>query len=135
MTGSECGDGMQRLTERRQKVTVMTVSTLRSHLESISRRGRRFTVHKVQGERAVIRCDYTAVGVRKHTDVVLPAYPTGYESDAPPRNVNVVLDPLEFVNAETCADHDVFAALLGEEVLAHYEKMHQQVGLSMSRCC
>ena len=126
---------MQRLTERRQSVTVMTVSTLRSHLESISRPARRFRVHKVQGDRAIVRCEYAVAGTRKHTDVVLPAYPTGYESDTPPRNVNVVLDPLEFVNAESCADHDVFAPLLGEEVLAHFEKMHPHVGLSMSRCC
>jgi hypothetical protein len=126
---------MQRLTERRQNVTVMTVSTLRVHLEDISRSGRRFTIHKVRGERVFIRCDYAVAGMRKHAVVVLPAYPTGYESDVPLRNVNVVLDPLEFADAETCADRAVFAPLLGEEVLAHYQKMHQQTGLSMSRCC
>lgn len=113
----------------------MTVTTLRSHLESISLPACKFSLHKVQGDRVSVRCDYTVSGVRKHADVLLPAYPTGYESDAPPRNFNVVLDPLEFVDADTCADHDVFARLLGEEVLAHYEKMHPHVGLSMSRCC
>ena len=113
----------------------MTVTTLRSHLESISRPACRFSLQKVQGDRVSVRCDYALSGIRKHADVLLPAYPTGYESDAPPRNFNVVLDPLEFVDAETCADHDVFAPLLGDQVLAHFEKMHPHIGLSMSRCC
>ena len=126
---------MHRLTGRRQNVTVMTVSTLRAHLETISGPACRFTIHKVHGDHVSICGHYTLSGIRKHSYVLLPAYPTGCPSDAPCSNLNVVLDPLAFVDAQTCADRDVFASLLGNETLAHYEKMHQQEALSVSRCC
>ncbi len=126
---------MLTLTARRQNVTVMTVSTLRSHLDDISRPACRFTVDKVHGDRVSIRGDYALSGVRKHASVVLPAYPTGCPSDSPCHNLNVVLDPLEFVGADTCAERNLFAPLLGKEALAYYEKMHQQQGLHVTRCC
>ncbi len=126
---------MLTLTARRQNVTVMTVSTLRTHLDEISRPDCRFTIDKVRGDRVFIRSDFTLSGVRKHASIVLPAYPTGCPNDSPCHNLNVVLDPLEFVGADTCAERDVFAALLGEEALTHYEKMHQQQGLHVTRCC
>lgn len=126
---------MLTLTARRQNVTVMTVSTLRSHLDDISRPACRFTIDKVRGDRVSIRSDYTLSGVRKRACVVLPAYPTGCPNDSPCHNLNVVLDVLEFAGADTCAERDLFAPLLGEEALTHYEKMHQQQGLHMTRCC
>ncbi len=126
---------MLTLTARRQNVTVMTVRTLRAHLDEISRPDCRFTVDKVRGDRVSVRSDYTLSGVRKHASVVLPAYPTGCPNDSPCNNLNVVLDVLEFVGADTCAERDLFAPLLGEEALTHYEKMHQQQGLHMTRCC
>ncbi len=126
---------MHLLTERHQNVTVMTVSTLRSQLESISRRSCRFTIHKVHGDHVSIRSDCAESGIRKLSYVVLPAYPTGCPNDAPCSNLNVILDPLTFIDADTTAERDVFAPLLGHETLAHYEKMHQHVGLTVSRCC
>ena len=126
---------MHLLTERHQNVAVMTVSTLRSHLESISQRASRFTIHKVHGDHVSIRSDHAEAGTRKLSYVVLPAYPTGCPNDAPCSNLNVILDPLRFIDADTTAERDVFAPLLGHEALAHYEKLHQEAGLSVSRCC
>jgi hypothetical protein len=126
---------MLTLTARRQNVTVMTVSSLRDHLDAISRPTCRFSVEKVRGDRVSIRSDFTLGGIRKHASVVLPAYPTGCPNDSPCHNLNVVLDVLEFVGTDTCAERDMFAPLLGEEALTHYEKMHQQQGLHMTRCC
>lgn len=69
-----------------------------------------------------------------HPAVILPAYPTGHADDQP-TNPNVVLDPIEFVNAENHADLELFVPLLGHEVLTHYEKMHAAAGMPLSRCC
>jgi hypothetical protein len=126
---------MHTLTARHQIVTVMTVSTLREHLERISSPSCRFTVHKVQRDRVSVRSESSPSGKKKHTYVLLPAYPTGYPGDAPCNNLNVVLDPVEFVDVETCAEREIFAPLLGEEKLAHYEKMHPHAGIPVSRCC
>ncbi len=113
----------------------MTVSTLRSHLESVSAPGCRFTIHKVLRDHVSVRGDYVLSGKSKHSYVLLPAYPTGSPDDAPSNNLNVVMDPLEFEEVDTCAERDIFAPVLGREVLAHYEKMHPHAGLTVSRCC
>ena len=123
------------LTGRRQKVTVMTVSTLRSHLESVSGPGCRFTIHKVHRDRVSVRGDYVHSGKSKHSYALLPAYPTGSPDDAPCNNLNVVLDPVDFEDVDTCAERDLFAPVFGPEVLAHYEKMHPHAALPVSRCC
>jgi hypothetical protein len=126
---------MHMLTARRQNVTVMTVSTLRSHLESISDPACRFTIHKVHRDRVSVRSDYVLSGKRKHSYVLLPAYPTCSPDDAPCNNLNVVLDPLAFVDVDTCTERHVFAPVLGHEILAYYEKMHPHAGIPLSRCC
>lgn len=113
----------------------MTVSALRSHLENLSSATSRFTIDKVHRDRISIRCDYQFAGKKKHSHVTLPAYPTGSPDDAPANNLNVVLDPLDFANVETDAEREVFAPLLGHEMLAHYERMHPDSGLPVSRCC
>lgn len=134
-TRTDAGNAMHMLTGRRQNVTVMTVNTLRSHLESFSRPDCKFSIDKVHRDRVSIRADYFLSGNRKHSCVLLPAYPTGFPGDAPCNNLNVVLDPLSFVDADTHAEYHVFLPLLGHEVLAHYEKLHPQEGLPISRCC
>jgi hypothetical protein len=126
---------MHTLTARHQIVTVMTVSTLRAHLERISGPACRFTIHKAHRDRVSIRGEYSLSGKRKHSYVLLPAYPTGYPGDAPCNNLNVVLDPLDFVDVETCAERETFAPLLGKEMLEYYEKMHPHAGMPVSRCC
>lgn len=126
---------MHLLTGRRQIVTVMTVSTLRSHLESFSGPTCRFAIHKVDRDRVSVRAEYVFSGQKKRSYVLLPAYPTGYPDDAPCNNVNVVLDPVDFVDVDSCAERDVFAPVLGQEMLAYYEKMHPHAGLTVSRCC
>ena len=126
---------MHLLTGRRQNVTVMTVSTLRSHLESVSRSACKFSVHKVDRDRVSVRGEYVLAGKKKRSYVLLPAYPTGYPGDAPCNNLNVVLDPLDFVDVDTCAERDVFAPVLGQEMLEYYEKMHPHAGLTVTRCC
>lgn len=126
---------MHMLTRRRESVTVMTVNTLRSHLEDISSLGCRFSIHKVHRDRVSIRGDYVLFGKRKHSEILLPAYPTGFAGDAPCNNLNVVLDPLAFIDADTHAEREVFVPLVGHEMLTYYEKMHMAEGLPMSRCC
>ncbi len=126
---------MLRLTARCHNVTVMTVSTLRDYLESVSGAGRKFSVARVRGDRVSIRCDYTQAGKKKHASVWLPAYPTGWPDDVSCNNLNVVLDPLEFEGASSCGEQAQFAAVFGEEVLAHYEKTHPASTLPISRCC
>ncbi len=126
---------MRMLTGRRQNVTVMTVSTLRSHLESISSATCRFSIDKVHRDRVSVRSDYIVSGKRKCSYVLLPAYPTGSPDDAPCNNLNVVLDPLGFVDVDTCAEREVFAPVLGHELLAYYEKLHPHAGLVVSHCC
>ncbi len=126
---------MHLLTRRFENVLVMTVNTLRSQLEEISTRDCTFTIHKVQRDRVSIRGDYVLSGQRKRSYVLLPAYPTGFAGDAPCNNLNVVLDPLEFVDADSHAERDAFAPLLGHQILVYYEKMHQDQGLPVSRCC
>src|SRR5664280_2222889 len=89
------GDTMHTLTARRQSVMVMTVSTLRAHLEGISTSAYRFTIHKVHRDRVSVRSEYVLSGKKKTAYVLLPAYPTGYPGDAPCNNLNVVLEPLD----------------------------------------
>jgi hypothetical protein len=126
---------MHTLTARHQIVTVMTVNTLRDHLERISRSARKFTIHKVQRDRVSVQCEYTLSGKGKKSYVLLPAYPTGHSGDSPCNNLNVVIDPLDFVGVDTCAERDTFAPLLGDEMLAHFERMHPHAGLLVTRCC
>ncbi len=126
---------MQTLTARRQSVTVMTVNTLRAHLESISNRTCRFTIHKVQRDRVSVRGEYLLSGKKKLSYVVLPAYPTGYPDDANCNNLNVVLDPVDFIDVDTCSEREEFAPFLGKETLAHYEKTHPHASMPFSRCC
>jgi hypothetical protein len=126
---------MHMLTGRHQNVTVMTVNTLRSYLDNISSPNCTFAVHKVDRDRVSVRSDYMFSGKRKRLYVLLPAYPTGSPDDAPCKNLNVVLDPLDFVDVDSCSEREVFAPLLGHEMLAYYEKMHPHAGLTVSRCC
>jgi len=116
-------------------VAVMTVSTMRSHLEGLSNNACRFTVSKVHGDHVSIRADYTLAGKKKHASVVLPAYPTGSPDDAPSNNLNVVLDPLHFEGAPGSEERDVFAPLLGHDILDHYAKTHPDAAIPISRCC
>lgn len=126
---------MHALTARRQNVTVMTVSTLRDHLACISSAACKFTIDKAHRDRVSVRGDYLLAGKKKHSYVVLPAYPTGYPGDSPCNNLNVVLDPVEFVNVDSCTEREVFTPLLGEALLEHYERMHPHTGLMVTRCC
>jgi hypothetical protein len=123
---------MHILSKRFQSVTVVTLSTLREHLEIIGTPDCKFTIDKVRGDRVTVRSESLISG--KKISVVLPAYPTGHEHDVP-GNPNVVLDPLAFVNAETCAEREVFAPLLGQDILDYYHKLHPHIGLAVSRCC
>ena len=123
---------MHILSKRFQSVTVVTLSTLREHLEIISTPDCKFTIEKVRGDRITVRSESLISG--KKISVVLPAYPTGHEHDVP-GNPNVVLDPLAFVNGETCAEWEVFAPLLGQDILDYYHKLHPHIGISVSRCC
>jgi len=126
---------MRRLTERRQSVTVMTVSTLRDELERLGRAACRFSLHHVHHDRVSVRAEYVDSGRKKHSSVVLPAYPTGSADDGPSKNLNVIMDPVEFIDAQNAAERHVFEPLLGHEVLAHYEKLHAQSDVPVSRCC
>ena len=125
---------MNILTKRDQSVNVVTLSTLRERLEAISTPECRFTIEKVRGDRITVRSESLIAGKKASCSVVLPAYPTGHEHDVP-GNPNVVLDPLAFSGAETCVDREVFAPLLGEDVLEYYHKLHPHLGVSVSRCC
>ena len=124
---------MRILSKRFQSVNVVTLSTLREHLETISSSDCKFKIEKVRGDRVTVRSESLISG--KKISVVLPAYPTGHEHDVP-ANPNVVLDPVEFINAGTCEEWEVFTPLLGKEVLDHYHKLHPHTdGLAVSRCC
>lgn len=125
---------MHILSKRFQSVNVVTLNTLREHLETISSPDCRFKIEKVRGDRVTVRNESLISGKKTNSSVVLPAYPTGHEHDVP-GNPNVVLDPLTFVNAETCVEREVFAPLLGNDVLAYYHKLHPHTGLTVSRCC
>jgi hypothetical protein len=122
------------LSKRFQGVNVVTLSTLRDHLETISGSDCKFKIEKVRGDRVTVRAESLISGKKTDSSVVLPAYPTGHEHDVP-GNPNVVLDPVSFVNAETCVEREVFCPLLGHDVLAYYNKLHPHTGLSISRCC
>lgn len=124
-----------RLTARNQNVTVMTVSTLRDHLDAVSNADCRFSLAKVHRDRISIRADYTSVGKPKHASVTLPAYPTGSAADAPANNLNVVLDPISFDGAQSCQELHLFAPLLGHEIIEYYEKLHPAEAIPVSRCC
>jgi hypothetical protein len=125
---------MRILTKRFQSVNVVTLSTLREQLEKISTPECKFKIDKVRADRVTVRSESLVAGKKVNYSVVLPAYPTGHEHDVP-GNPNVVLDPMEFVNAETCAEWEVFAPLLGNDVLEFYHKQHPHIGVSVSRCC
>jgi hypothetical protein len=127
------GSTTRRFTKRFDKVDVVTLSALREHLDSLSNHDCKFDIDKVGRDRVTVRCETQAQG--KHASfVVLPAYPTGHADDSP-TNPNVVLDPIEFVKADTHEERHKFVPLLGHDVLAHYEKMHPAGGLKMTRCC
>ncbi|HTV65766.1 MAG TPA: hypothetical protein VMD98_09185 [Bryocella sp.] len=126
---------MYRLTSRRQNINVMTVSMLRSELESLSTAACRFSIAKVHRDHVSVRGDYTLSGKKKHSLLLLPAYPTGWPDDETCNNLNVVLDPLSFEGIQDCTERNVFAPLLGREVLEHYEKMHPDAAMPISRCC
>ena len=128
------GSTTRRFTSRRQNVQVLTLSSLREFLETISDHDCKFQVEKVSRDRVSVRCESMTKGKRVHSSVVLPAYPTGH-SDDEPTNPNVVLDPLEFTNAATHEEQHKFLPLLGHDVLVHFEKMHPKAGLKMTRCC
>lgn len=125
---------MHILSKRFQSVNVVTLSTLREYLETISSPDCIFKIEAVRGDRVTVRRESLIAGKKASSSVVLPAYPTGHEHDVP-GNPNVVLDPLAFVNAETCEEREVFAPLLGQDVLEYYHKLHPHIGLVASRCC
>lgn len=125
---------MHFLSKRFQTVNVVTLSTLREHLEAISTPECRFKIEKMRGDRVTVHGEGLIAGKKASCSVVLPAYPTGHEHDVP-GNPNVVLDPLSFAGAETCAEREVFAPLLGHDVLDYYHKLHPHIGLAVSRCC
>ncbi len=126
---------MRRLTERRQSVTVMTVSTLRGEFERMGGAACRFSLHNVHHDRVSVRAEYLDSGKKKRSSVVLPPYPTGSPDDGPSNNLNVVMDPVDFLNANSATERHVFEPLLGHEVLAHYEKLHAQSAAPVARCC
>lgn len=126
---------MHRLTARRQNVTVMTVSALRDYLKNVSNSSCKFTIDKVDRDRVSIRADYVFSDKKKHSHVLLPAYPTGLADDAVSNNLNVVLDPVNFTNVESSAERQLFAPVLGDEALAYYERMHAGDGFPVTRCC
>jgi len=126
---------MYRLTARRQNVTVMTVNTLRTELESLSNGARKFTLAKVERDRVTVGCDYLTSGKKQHSLLVLPAYPTGWRDDGPCNNLNVVLDPLGFNGIQSCEERNVFAPLLGHDVLQHYHNLHPDATMPYARCC
>ena len=128
------GSTTRRFTSRFDKVDVITLSTLREHLDGISNHDCKFHVDKVAKDRVTVRCEYLSDGKQTQSYVVLPAYPTGHSDDSP-TNPNVVLDPVEFVKADTHEQRHIFVPLFGHDVLAHYEKMHPAGGLKMTRCC
>ncbi len=125
---------MHLLTKRFQSINVATLCTLREHLKNISGPECGFKIEKVRSDRVTVSSECLVSGARSRPSVVLPAYPTGHQDDTP-NNPNVVLDPIQFLNAETCAEREVFTPLLGKEVLAYYEKLHPHLGFSMNQCC
>lgn len=127
------GTSTRRFTKRSQAVSVITVAALREHLEQISRPGCRFRIENVGRDRVTVQVEIGS-SKRPHPCVILPAYPTGHADDLP-GNPNVVLDPLEFMNAETHAEREVFVPLVGHDVLLHYEKMHPSAVMPFNRCC
>jgi hypothetical protein len=125
---------MRVLTKRFQSVQVATLSALRERLETISGPDFKFAIEKVRGDRVAVRREDLTSREKAHPIVILPAYPTGHDHDKP-ANPNVVLDPLEFINADTWDKRDVFAPLLGHDVLEYYDRLHSHGGLSVTRCC
>lgn len=124
-----------QLTDRCEKITVMTVSALRSRLEQLSNAGCSFAVHKVRNDHVSVRADYRHEGNKKRSFVILPAYPTGWPDDATCSNVNVVLEPLRFDAADDACEREMFAPLLGHDVLHYYETLHPDNGVAVTRCC
>jgi len=125
---------MRVFTKRFQSVNVLTLNTLREYLETISTPERKFKIDKLRGDRVTVSSESLLAGKKLNCSVVLPAYPTGHEHDTP-GNPNVVLDPISFVNAENCAEWEIFTPLLGKDVLEFYHKQHPHIGVSVSRCC
>lgn len=126
------GTSTRRFTKRFQTVKVLTLAALREHLEQISSPGCRFRVENAGRDRVTVQVEIGSS--KRHPTVVFPAYPTGHADDLP-GNPNVVLDPLEFINADTHADREIFAQLIGHDVLMHYEKMHPSAIMPFNRCC
>ncbi len=127
------GTTTRRFTKRFQTVSVLTLAALREHLDQISSPGCHFRVENVARDRVTIQVEI-GTPKRPHPSVIVPAYPTGHADDLP-GNPNVVLDPLEFVNADTHAEREVFTPLIGHDVLVHYEKMHPSAVMPFNRCC
>lgn len=125
---------MRVLTKRFDSVRVATLASLRERLDELNAAALRFTVEKVRGDRVILRAEKTSDGKRMEARVVLPSYPTGHEHDVP-ANPNVVLDPVDFPGATTCEERSLFAPLLGQDAIEHYEKLHVVPGLTMTRCC
>ncbi|HEY3929120.1 MAG TPA: hypothetical protein VGL89_12145 [Candidatus Koribacter sp.] len=125
---------MRILTKRFENVQVITMASLRQHLEQISSKDCRFSIDKARSGRVSVRAECCHGGKKVRPAVVLPTYPTGHEHDDPV-NPNVVLDPIEFHDADSTHLREVFEPLLGSAVLQYYEKMHPAAQLQMTRCC
>ncbi len=125
---------MRILTKRFEAVQVITMASLREHLETLSTPDCKYAIEKVRGAKVFVRAEARLHETRVRPAVVLPTYPTGHAHDDPV-NPNVVLDPMEFVDAETPHKRALILPLLGEEVMRHYDKMHPAEQLQMTRCC
>lgn len=125
---------MRILTKRFESVQVITMASLREHLEALSTAECKFSIDKVRGAKVYIRAEARIHDEKVKPAVVLPTYPTGHAHDDPV-NPNVVLDPVEFVDAETPHKRELFLPLLGEDAMRHYNKMHPAQQLQMTRCC
>ena len=125
---------MRILTKRFENVRVITMASLREHLEQISSADCRFAIEKARSGRVFVHAEGWHGGKKVRPVVVLPTYPTGHAHDDPV-NPNVVLDPIEFQEADSIHLREMFEPLLGHATLQYYEKMHPAGQLQMTRCC
>lgn len=124
---------MRRFTERKQKITIFTLSSLRKHLQQLQVAEKtEFSIDKLHNGHMTVRAKTPRSG--SEAWLILPTYPTGHPDDAP-WNPNVVLDPLGFIEADTPEERAVFTPLLGPDVLEFYERLHQNSESSLLRCC
>ena len=103
-------------------------------MERISTPDCKFKIDKVSDKRVTVLSNRLVSGKRTRSYVLLPAYPTTHEDDVP-GNPNVVLDPIEFVDAESCEEREVFAPILGHEILEYFHRLHPHLEMRMARCC